>query len=96
MMLYISFFPQLVAGPIVKAHQFYPQIAAKRFSDIDWAGATDLPSAIADYVEDITAKAQAKGLVKDVRARTRFRIPTPHQAQDLWQICHTPRRFLRV
>jgi len=33
---YISFFPQLVAGPIVKAHEFVDQIAAKRFADIDW------------------------------------------------------------
>ena len=46
---------------------------------IDWAAslgqgrATDIPAAIADYVENLTARAQAKGLVKDVRARTRFR-----------------------
>jgi ribonucleoside-diphosphate reductase alpha chain len=41
---------------------------------IDWAGgATDLPAAIADHVEALTARAQAKGLIKDVRARTRFR-----------------------
>jgi len=40
----------------------------------DWTGgATDLPAAIADYVEDLTGKAQAKGLIRDVRARTRFR-----------------------
>lgn len=35
-LLYIIFFPQLVAGPIVKAAEFMPQIAGKRFSDIDW------------------------------------------------------------
>ncbi len=34
--LYISFFPQLVAGPIVKAHDFLPQIKPKRSRDIDW------------------------------------------------------------
>jgi len=33
---YISFFPQLVAGPIVKAHEFVDQIGAKYFADIDW------------------------------------------------------------
>lgn len=33
---YIAFFPQLVAGPIVKAHEFVDQIGAKRFSSIDW------------------------------------------------------------
>ena len=33
---YLLFFPQLVAGPIVKAKQFWPQIAAKRLGDIPW------------------------------------------------------------
>ncbi len=33
---YLLFFPQLVAGPIVKAKQFWPQIAAKSWSDIPW------------------------------------------------------------
>ncbi len=33
---YIAFFPQLVAGPIVKAHEFVDQIGAKYFHDIDW------------------------------------------------------------
>ena len=41
---------------------------------IGWAGGSlEVPGAIADFVEDLTARAQAKGLVKDVRARTRFR-----------------------
>lgn len=41
---------------------------------IDWAqGETDMAEALARYVEELTAKAQAAGLVKDVRARTRFR-----------------------
>lgn len=34
-MFFISFFPQLVAGPIVKAYQFYPQIKTKYFKDVD-------------------------------------------------------------
>jgi len=33
---YLLFFPQLVAGPIVKAHDFLPQIRRKTLSDIDW------------------------------------------------------------
>jgi len=33
---YLLFFPQLVAGPIVKAKQFWPQIASKRFADVPW------------------------------------------------------------
>jgi ribonucleoside-diphosphate reductase alpha chain len=41
---------------------------------LDWAGgAGDLAAAIADHVEELTVRAQAKGLLKDVRARTRFR-----------------------
>jgi alginate O-acetyltransferase complex protein AlgI len=33
---FISFFAQLVAGPIVKAHEFLPQINRKFFKDIYW------------------------------------------------------------
>lgn len=33
---YLLFFPQLVAGPIVKAKQFWPQIRAKQWQDIPW------------------------------------------------------------
>lgn len=35
-LFFISFFPQLIAGPIVKAHEFMFQIAPKRFADIQW------------------------------------------------------------
>ncbi|HEX9104638.1 MAG TPA: MBOAT family O-acyltransferase, partial [Polyangia bacterium] len=31
-----AFFPQLVSGPIVKAHEFLPQIGEKRLRDIQW------------------------------------------------------------
>jgi alginate O-acetyltransferase complex protein AlgI len=34
--LFIAFFPHLIAGPILKAAGFYPQITAKRFRDIPW------------------------------------------------------------
>jgi alginate O-acetyltransferase complex protein AlgI len=34
---YLLFFPQLVAGPIVKAKQFWPQIGAKKFTAISWS-----------------------------------------------------------
>ncbi len=33
---YITFFPQLIAGPIVKAHEFVDQIGSKRWREIDW------------------------------------------------------------
>ncbi|MEO8067681.1 MAG: MBOAT family O-acyltransferase [Flavobacteriales bacterium] len=31
-----SFFPQLIAGPVVKAKDFLPQIATKTFARVDW------------------------------------------------------------
>ena len=34
--LFKALFPQLVAGPIVKAHDFYPQIKPKYLRDIPW------------------------------------------------------------
>jgi alginate O-acetyltransferase complex protein AlgI len=34
--LFISFFPHLIAGPILKANQFIPQIQEKSFSAINW------------------------------------------------------------
>jgi ribonucleoside-diphosphate reductase alpha chain len=41
---------------------------------MDWArGETDMAEAVAQFVEGLTARAQAAGLVKDVRGRTRFR-----------------------
>lgn len=36
---YMLFFPQLIAGPIVRARQFWPQIEAKKFRDIQWGTA---------------------------------------------------------
>jgi alginate O-acetyltransferase complex protein AlgI len=36
---YLTFFPQLIAGPIVKAKDFYPQMGGKAFADIHWYGA---------------------------------------------------------
>jgi alginate O-acetyltransferase complex protein AlgI len=60
-LLYLTFFPQLVAGPIIKAHNFYPQIAPKRFAAIDWAGAVKalivgyfLKRVVADNLQNAT------------------------------------------
>ena len=59
--LYLTFFPQLIAGPIVKAHVFYPQIRAKSFAEIDWERAIKnliigyfLKSVIADNLQEQT------------------------------------------
>ena len=35
---YIAFFPQLVAGPIVKAREFVSQIGGKALKDVHWSG----------------------------------------------------------
>ncbi len=67
-----------LGGRLVEAQAPAHWTAARLDAWIDWAArrtdrATDIPAAIADYVEELTGCAQAKGLVKDVRARTRFR-----------------------
>src|SRR4051794_13407857 len=63
-----------LGGRLVEAQAPAHWTAARLDAWIDWAGGqTDIPAAIGEYVEDLTARAQAKGLVKDVRARTRFR-----------------------
>jgi ribonucleoside-diphosphate reductase alpha chain len=61
-------------GRIVEAHGPAHWTNARLEAWIDWTGgALDVAAAIAEYVEALTEKAQAKGLVRDVRARTRFR-----------------------
>jgi alginate O-acetyltransferase complex protein AlgI len=59
--LFKSFFPYLVAGPIVKAQEFYPQINVKRFRDIAWNNAFRalvigyfLKMVVADNLKDAT------------------------------------------
>lgn len=60
-MLFKAFFPSLVAGPIVKAHEFYPQIKIKEFRDIAWQTAFRalvtgyfLKMVVADNIKDST------------------------------------------
>jgi alginate O-acetyltransferase complex protein AlgI len=60
-LLYLSFFPQLIAGPIVKAHFFFPQIGPKSVGDIDWTNAAQalvtgyfLKCVVADNLQDQT------------------------------------------
>lgn len=60
--LFKAFFPALIAGPIVKAHEFMHQIGRKRVRDIDWEDATTklvagyfLKMVIADNLRDVTA-----------------------------------------
>lgn len=58
---FISFFPHLIAGPILKAHSFYPQMGAKYFRDINWRLVTEslilgyfLKMVVADNLKDYT------------------------------------------
>lgn len=42
-MLYITFFPQLVSGPIVRGHHFFPQLdSAREWRDVPWRAITIL------------------------------------------------------
>ena len=57
-----AFFPQLVAGPIVKAHQFMEQIGMKEFRNIQWESAVKtlitgffFKMVIADNLREVTA-----------------------------------------
>jgi alginate O-acetyltransferase complex protein AlgI len=61
-LLYMSFFPQLVAGPIAKGKFLFPQIGAKSFAAIEWQGALEqlicgyfLKSVLADNLQQFTA-----------------------------------------
>lgn len=58
---YLAFFPQLIAGPIVKAHDFFPQIRRKLLRDVDWPTAFRylttgyfLKMVVADNLKDYT------------------------------------------
>lgn len=60
-LFFVSFFPHLVAGPILKAHDFLPQIGHKYFHDIDWTAAFKylvvgyfLKMVVADNLKDFT------------------------------------------
>ncbi|MSU33916.1 MAG: MBOAT family protein [Pedosphaera sp.] len=57
-----AFFPQLIAGPIVKAGEFLHQISPKRLTDVDWDGASRhlitgffLKLVVADNLREATA-----------------------------------------
>ncbi|MGE3303700.1 MAG: MBOAT family protein [Hyphomonadaceae bacterium] len=59
--LYLSFFPQLVAGPITKGREFFPQITRKYLRDVPWTAAAHdiaigmfLKRVIADNLNELT------------------------------------------
>lgn len=61
-LFFISFFPHLIAGPILKAHEFFPQIKQKYFREIQWNNSFKdlvtgyfLKMVIADNLKDFTS-----------------------------------------
>ena len=59
--LFVSFFPHLIAGPILQANEFIPQITTKYFKNINWQKAFKklilgyfLKMVIADNLKDYT------------------------------------------
>jgi len=59
--LFVAFFPHLIAGPILKASHFFPQIGRKYFRDIAWAPPIEtliigyfLKLVVADNLKDFT------------------------------------------
>ena len=61
--LFVAFFPHLISGPILKAHQFYPQIVPRFFRDIRWNEAFKLcvlgfflKCVVADNLKDQTSE----------------------------------------
>lgn len=59
--LFVSFFPHLISGPILKARDFYPQIREKHLRDIPWTEAFHLlvtgyflKLVVADNLKDLT------------------------------------------
>ncbi|MBI3883428.1 MAG: MBOAT family protein [Sphingobacteriales bacterium] len=62
---FISFFPHLIAGPILKAHDFYPQMGQKNLQDINWQNVVKclilgffLKMVVADNLNDYTSLIQ--------------------------------------
>lgn len=60
--MFIAFFPQLVAGPILRAHDFVNQIGRKVLANVDWEDALRklitgyfLKMVVADNLKDVTA-----------------------------------------
>ena len=58
---FISFFPHLISGPILKAHLFFPQIENKKWTDINWGSVLHylvigffFKMVIADNLKDLT------------------------------------------
>lgn len=68
--LYLLFFPQLIAGPIIKAHYFWPQMKEKFLSCVDWERAIRyliagyfMKMVVADNLASVTTVLQSKDYI---------------------------------
>ncbi|MCC7275853.1 MAG: MBOAT family protein [Alphaproteobacteria bacterium] len=77
--LYISFFPHLVAGPIVRAAHFLPQLAGRVPRD-----RVPLVMAILLVLGGLFKKTIVAGTLATDLVDPVFRDPTAHGAADLW------------
>ncbi len=77
--LYLSFFPHLVAGPIVRAREFLPQLARPRNPDDVAVGAGVMLIIIGLVKKVVIADFLARSVVDPV-----FAVPEAYGAPDAW------------
>lgn len=88
-LLYVTFFPQLVAGPIVRASDFLPQLPVRReFRNVDVHGA------IAQFLSGFVKKSVVADLVA-IPADTVFAAPEQYDASSIWVavLCYSVRIY---
>ncbi|MEL6421947.1 MAG: MBOAT family O-acyltransferase [Pseudomonadota bacterium] len=81
--LYISFFPQLVAGPIVRAASFLPQLAARPRLTLETVAFGVLLIVVGLFKKVVVASYLATEIVDDV-----FAVPDAYSSIDLFFAAH--------
>ncbi|MFN7587051.1 MAG: MBOAT family O-acyltransferase [Planctomycetota bacterium] len=77
-LLYVTFFPQLVAGPIVRASTFLPQLfATRRFADVD------VHRALGQFLSGFIKKSVVADLIAKP-ADAVFADPSQYTAGSIW------------
>ncbi len=77
--LFVSFFPQLVAGPIVRATDFLPQCTRERFIEAKWLGWGLFLMTLGLFEKVVLADGMLAGTADAV-----FGSPGPASAIDTW------------
>jgi alginate O-acetyltransferase complex protein AlgI len=91
-LLYVTFFPQLVAGPIVRASTFLPQLdVVRRFRDVDVQGAVGQflsgfvkKSVVADLIAKPVDQVFGPPAGVEVAAGQAFGPPADYSATSIW------------